>query len=148
MRISSKINKYTLLDSCFWIALYEEKDKNHETAQEIAEDIFKTNIVIPWPTLYEFMNTRFTKREENIINFQRIIKNPNTFLIEDNDYRKDSLDIFFRLNLSQRKLSLVDIIIRAIIEDKKIKIDTLVTFNPGDFQDICRKKRVELLDRV
>ena len=126
MKVKDRINKYSLLDSCFWIALYEERDKNHKNAQKIAEYIFKTNLIIPWPTLYEFMNTRFARREHTIINFQKIIQGDNIILIEDNNYKKDSLNTFFNLNLlRKRELSLIDIIIRAIMEDINLKIDNL-----------------------
>lgn len=42
-------------------------------------------------------------------------------------------------------LSLVDWVIILAMEDRKTKIDAMVTFNPGDFRDVCHSRRIELI---
>jgi len=36
-------------------------------------------------------------------------------------------------------------IIRLILDDVNIRKHGLLTFNPGDFADICRKHQIEML---
>jgi len=40
---------------------------------------------------------------------------------------------------------MVDCLMRLVIDDPNVKIDNLLTFNPGDFVDMCYRNRVELL---
>ena len=39
---------------------------------------------------------------------------------------------------------LVDTILRSIIEDANVRVAGILTFNPGDFVDVCRQHRVEM----
>lgn len=45
----------------------------------------------------------------------------------------------------QRPISLVDMILRLMIDDINLKIDAVVTFNAEDFADLCYAKGVELI---
>ena len=56
--------KNLLLDTGFWYALYEVRDSHHEDAQILADLLDLHNLVLPWPCLYETLNTRFVKRRE------------------------------------------------------------------------------------
>ena len=49
------------------------------------------------------------------------------------------------LSEDKRNISLVDNIIRLMLDDKDVGVKGLVTFNVGDFQDVCLKNRVEIL---
>jgi hypothetical protein len=44
-----------------------------------------------------------------------------------------------------RPMSLTARVIRYILEKVNIKIDTLITFNPRDFVDVCRKLHRNLI---
>ncbi len=63
-----------LIDTGFWIALYNERDRYHNDAIEIIELIADSNLILPWPTLYETINTRFSKNADGISNFEELIK--------------------------------------------------------------------------
>jgi predicted nucleic acid-binding protein len=132
-----------MLDTGFWFALYDETDCYHKAAIEIAETIeYCSKVMIPWPSLYEVLNTRFTKREYWIMDFRRRIKNPKYIRINDEKYREHSIEIV----VETRKRSLVDQIICSMIEDKGLGIKSVVTFNRKDFVDICCKKGINIID--
>ena len=137
------INKSILIDTGFWIALYNKRDEHHYKAVNLADSIIGNTILIPWPTLYETINTRFSKNINTIFGFESFIKNPDTILINDLNYRDNNLLQVFN---SPRSLSLVDRIIRSILSDEKFKIDYLITFNAGDFIDLCHYRRIEILN--
>ena len=140
------VRKNILIDTGFWIALYNTRDQYHENANEIIELIRNENILIPWPTLYEFLNTRFVKDPRRIEGFAIFVKKSVT-LIDDAEYRAEAFNIFFgSFNKKNRKtLSLVDLIIREILTDTSLKIDYLATFNSGDFADVCQRRQIEIL---
>ncbi|MGB1204020.1 MAG: hypothetical protein ACPG5B_00150 [Chitinophagales bacterium] len=48
-------------------------------------------------------------------------------------------------NYLNRKLSLVDMIIRNILKDINIRVDYLVTDNTRDFADVCAMRGVEII---
>ncbi len=41
-------------------------------------------------------------------------------------------------------MSLVDVVLRAIIEDTNVVVTAMLTFNKRDFNDVCRQHSVEL----
>jgi predicted nucleic acid-binding protein len=89
------MNKSILIDTGFWIALYDERDGHHFKAIKLLDSILGNSILIPWPTLYETINTRFCKNRNSIIGFESFIKTPNTLLISDLNYREnDLLEVF------------------------------------------------------
>ena len=136
-----------LIDTCFWIALYNERDGYHNDAEELFQLIVDTNIIIPWPTLYETINTRLSKNYKGINKFDKIIKMPNTILLEDVEYKERALQFSIENSTKAiRPISLVDAIIREIIADVNINIDYLITYNKGDFIDLCQKRKVEILN--
>ena len=47
-------------------------------------------------------------------------------------------------NIDRRTISLVDAVIREMLADTNIKIDSFITFNPSDFQDVCLRRRIEI----
>jgi hypothetical protein len=78
--------------------------------------------------------------------FQEIVDQPNITKLFDEQYRDDALIITYFSSIKQkRNLSLVDVIIRLILDDPEVNINYLVTFNVGDFSDVCRKRNIEIL---
>ncbi|HEY8780855.1 MAG TPA: hypothetical protein VIM16_04505 [Mucilaginibacter sp.] len=137
------MNKSILIDSCFWFSLYDKRDRYHNKAIFLAELIHGNNLLIPWPTLYETINTRFSKNLVWLSGFESYIYKADTFLINDLRYRENALSEIFG---STRPLSLVDRVIRSILSDESLKIDYLLTFNTGDFIDLCNFRRIEILN--
>ena len=74
-------------------------------------------------------------------------KNRNsTFFVPDTKYRAEALSNTFFYSLEQKRpMALVDMSIRLMLEDVNLNINTLITFNVGDFIDICASKRIELI---
>ncbi|MCF6241292.1 MAG: hypothetical protein L3J74_08110 [Bacteroidales bacterium] len=134
-----------LVDTGFWFALFDPKDdlKAYDKAKKIFNYLEKTKLLIPWPTLYETFNTRFSKKSNLLI---QILKKDNVILIDDTYYKESAL-INLEQNFRKRDLSLVDLIIREILTDKKIRINFLVSFNVKDFVDVCQRKQITIIDQ-
>ena len=120
-----------LVDSCFWIALYDHGDQQAERAEAIADQINNENIIIPFPTLYEFVNSRLSRRDAKV-QFEQLLKRPNIQLLSDDKYRESALENFFiKSKHSFSDVSLVDEVLKLIISDIDVKIDYIVTFDQG-----------------
>ena len=137
--------KNIITDTGFWIGYFEERDVHHNDALEIASLVFENRIICPFPSLYEFLNTRFARNSKRLWNYEKLTMKLNFEYIYDDDYRKDILDDFILLNKKSRPISLVDLIINRIIEDDKVKIDYIATFNKDDFFTACERRSVEFL---
>ncbi len=105
----------------------------------------KANLILPWPCLYETLNTRFVKRPNWIKSFFAYTGRSGTVLFPDQSYRSDALEMVLRSPCPWKSLSLVDWVIRLAIEDRNTKIDAMITLNPKDFLDVCQSSGVELL---
>lgn len=138
--------KNVLIDSGFWIALFDGDDQYHDNALLYDEYLTVHRLLIPWPSLYEFLNTKFTKRPESIVSFQKKIIKANIAKIPDNDYREDALSKFLTFGKVNPRLSLVDLVIREILSDESVRIDSMVTFNQRDFADLCASRRIEFFN--
>lgn len=137
-----------LIDSCFWIALYTpEEITRHERALELSKDIENNQALIPWPTLYEFVNTKLAKRKTSLYAFNDFLLKPNVQTISDDTYKKIALDNVFELNNSRTSsISLVDEVLRQMILDKNLRIDYLITFNRRDFDYPCQIRNIIILE--
>lgn len=136
-----------LIDTCFWYALYDVRDPDHKKANELVEFLDMGNLILPFPTLYETINTRFSNNKGWLEDFEKVLKNENVKIIEDNKYKENALFMTVDLTLNRnRPLSLVDMIIRLMIEDTNLKVDYVISFNTRDFIDLCHKHRIELIN--
>lgn len=100
---------------------------------------------MPWPCFYETINTRFSKLKDYMQSFELFLNKDNVTLISDEDYKERALSLEFEYSkIGRRPFSLVDIILRKILSDETYKIDYLLTFNTGDFIDICNKRKIEI----
>lgn len=136
--------KNIVIDSGFWFALFEKRDEFHEEALVIESVLEQFNILIPWPTLYETLNTRFVKRKEYLDGFNYYLKKLNTTKIDDVQYRENAISTVINPRTG-KEFSAVDFIIRNILEDTNIKTDALITFNIRDFEDICYSHGIEII---
>ena len=137
-----------LVDSCFWYALFDSSDEHHNKAKKMIDYLDYGNIILPFPILYETLNTKFSKREDWMRTFEEYKNRKNTFLVPDNEYREQALSDTFFYSLKRKRLrpmALVDMSIRLMLEDVNLNINALITFNVGDFIDICHSKRIELI---
>ena len=138
------MSKNIVVDSGFWFALFNERDEHHNNALQIETSLDQLNLVIPWPTLYETINTRFVKNTKCKTGLKRYIDRPSTIKVNDTPYKEDALITIMDI-YSKRQFSAVDHIIRQILEDPDVNTDALITFNPADFYDVCYKNNIELI---
>ena len=135
-----------LIDSGFFIALFNERDQHHASARQLEEWLDVATIVLPWPILYETVNTRLARQPGNLAKFGAIVRLPETLLLDDAPYREDSFAAVLAQNPAKGSLSLVDAVLCNIIEDVNVPISAMLTFNERDFRAVCYENNVELLD--
>lgn len=147
MMMKNTSPKNILTDTGFWIAYFEERDEYHKIAQELSSVIFDYNIIIPFPSVYEFLNTRFSRRSKQVNELELLFHKLNIVYVYDDAYRTELIQKFIRINKGKRTISAVDMVINQILEDVNIKIDCIVTFNEKDFFHSCKKRNIEILAR-
>jgi hypothetical protein len=78
--------------------------------------------------------------------FEKRLKSPRVRFLDDTPYRDSALSLSLDSSLrGHRPLSMVDSVIRLMLDDVNVKIRYLATFNDGDFFDVCASRRIELL---
>ncbi|MFZ1103193.1 MAG: hypothetical protein WAN86_10200 [Hyphomicrobiaceae bacterium] len=139
-----------LVDSGIWYALCDSRDRTveRETVAEIYARIRVHTVVVPWPVLYETLGTRFARNRPAMERFEQEIKASRTVLLDDAPYRDDALTHSLEWSLRRgRALSLVDCVLRLLLDDVQTRIQYFVTFNQRDFVDVCTTRRIELWSR-
>ena len=131
-----------LVDTGFFIAMYDERDSYHAEAQDKRRLLDVYAIILPWPVLYETINTRFARRRRIMARFDALITSSNTALLDDSPYPMEAYRAVAQNVV--RPMSLVDAVLRAIIEDTNVAVAAMLTFNRRDFNDVCRQYSVEL----
>ena len=135
-----------LVDTGFWYAIFDKEDVYHKISTDIYNKYFNKieyDILIPFPTMYELLRTKFIKNKLVLSRISDMLKNNKLIKVYDDEYRNQAL--LLTLEEPKRNISLVDNIIRLMLDDTKISAKGIITFNVGDFQDICRKKQVQIL---
>ncbi len=137
--------QYVLADSGLWYALIDARDEHHARAQEHARYLEWCQIVLPWPILYETIRTRLTRNKKAFGLLEDVLNIPGIIFLDDVPFREAALKLALESSLrGSRPLSLVDCVIRLILDDVNTKIDYFVTFNPKDFSDVCRRRGIEM----
>ena len=137
------MNESLLADTGYFIALYDERDENYAMAQRDKRLLDLHPMVLPWPVLYETINARFARRPSALTRMDSIIAKADTLLLDDSPYREGAYRQV-RLTSRKRPLSLVDAVLRAVIENENVRISGLLTFNVKDFHDLCYPRHVDL----
>lgn len=141
------MQKYILTDTCFWIGLIDDTDQHHIESSKLSDVIAESNIILPYPCLYETINTKLTRNKKRLALFEKLISKENVTLISDSKYRKMALDLVFERNnkYDDYSHSLVDAVLREMLKDVDIQIDYLISFNEKDFIDVCVKRNIQIL---
>jgi predicted nucleic acid-binding protein len=139
-----RLRQTAVVDTGFWFALFRSDDQYHAQALGKEEILHSLNLVLPWPSLYETLNTEFVRDSRSMREFDRVRLRPNVALADDAPYREAAYNETFVL-ARKRPLSLVDMVIRCILDDVNVRTDCLLTFNPRDFVDVCRRRQIEIL---
>ena len=140
--------RYALADTGFWIARFDISDHHHNRAFDIHKLIQEspTRILIPWPILYETLNTKFVKRSELLRKFGNIITDPNVERIDDFPYREKALNVTLREQHRFPEMSMVDCLLYLMMQSGEFRIAHFVTFDGGGhFGQICAKKGIGIL---
>ena len=74
--------------------------------------------------------------------FDAINTSSNTALLDDSPYRVEAYQAVAR-NV-HRPMSLVDAVLRMIIEDTNVAVTAMLAFNKRDFNDLCWQHAAEL----
>jgi hypothetical protein len=102
-------------------------------------------VVIPWPIMYETLRTRMARNRRSMQGLEVYLKRPHLNFLDDSPYREGALDQSLSFSLRGfRPLSMVDCLIRLILEDVNVMVHYLATFNDRDFRDVCQKRRIEI----
>jgi len=147
--------KKFLVDTGYLIALYDSSDDalRVQQARRSFRSLFQVeanSLIIMWPVLYETLNTRLSKRIDIVEQIDRdwtkMGATKQIQYVEDAGFRERAL-LEWRAELRRgrhyRPLSLVDRVLRNAILSP-LKLNALLTFNPGDFQDVCSVKGISI----
>jgi predicted nucleic acid-binding protein len=150
--------KNICVDACFLIALYDPHDKDHVAARTLFEQLFdesRHRMIVPWPILYETVSTRLARRSESVQWLHRewtmLQRQKRLEPLFDRKLRQRALDETFGemvRGANYRALSLVDRVIRLMLQSSKLRLNAFITFNRGDFEDVCRARRIQLVDEA
>lgn len=146
-RIINMAKSSIMTDTGFWIALLDKDDnEHHESANEWWDIIKDDYLLIPWPIFYEVLRTRLVTRPWLLTQFKFKLSEIEWTKIDDSKYRDSALENTIAL-IDNRELSLVDRVLRLIIDDisGEYKINYLITYNKKDFYDVCYPNSVEII---
>jgi hypothetical protein len=102
-------------------------------------------IIIPWPIAYERLRTRFVRNRLALERFEQEMRSQRVNQVDDAPYRQEALALSIESSLRRgRPLSMVDCVLRLLIDDVSTKIRYFVTFNQRDFVDVCTRRQIEL----
>ena len=141
-----------LVDTGFWYAYLGTKDSLQEKAIEIYNKYINSginNILVPYPVLYETINTKLLRDKNKKAAdwfLKKLVSDPKFVRVPDKNYREAAFNSTIGPT-RERGISLVDNVLRIMVDDELLKIDALITFNTGDFVDICKKRGVLLIDQ-
>ena len=144
--------KTVCVDAGFLVALYDETDAYHSRANGYFVqyfDIVQNQLLVPWPILYETVSTRMVRHQRRMDmlrkDWRTLEEQQRLVLLDDLPFReKARLECFEESGKDLRRyraLSLVDRVIRNILSEVDIRIDVFITFNVGDFSDVCKRFR-------
>jgi predicted nucleic acid-binding protein len=136
-----------LVDTGVWYALSDPTDRiaSEEVVDALQARIEVHTVVVPWPIAYETLRTSFVRKRLALERFEQTLKSPRVILIDDSPYRDHALALSIGSSLrGRRPLSMVDCLMRILLDDINVKIRYLATFNARDFVDVCTRRRIEL----
>jgi len=133
--------KTLMLDTGYWYALCDPADAYRDQVE--ARAVERHDIILPWPCLYETLRTRFVRNSAVVGRFRRLIAGPTMTLLDDAPYRDHAFERVLQ-TAARRPMSLVDVVMRAMIEDVNVRVDCFLTFNEKDFFDVCRRRGIPM----
>lgn len=142
--------KTVILDTGYWIALFNpEKEKDKQEVVEFVSDLIDGNnykIIIPFPTLYEFLNSKLSRKKNGYLNLKKELSKDKYNKVYDDKYREKALKTFtnnFSRNVGD--ISLVDEIIKEMISDDNLRTDIIVTFDEA-LKNYAKSMNLEVIE--
>lgn len=137
-----------LVDTGVWIRLFDRRDGG-PGAREDVEALFDLvrvhTIILPWPIAFETLRTRLVRNKIATRLLEREMKAPNITFLDDRDYRDEAFRIAVESSRIGRPLSMVDCLLRLIMDDVNVKINYFATYNDADFSDVCAGRRILMI---
>lgn len=134
-----------LVDTGFWIALLDPREQKHKDSERQVELFERFTVVMPWPVVYETLRTRLARQQGGLPRFESLLKMSNVHYLDDQPYRQRALADTFEFARRRRPLSMVDCLLRLVLDDPKVRVAYLATYNERDFRDLCQRRRVEMI---
>lgn len=136
-----------LIDTGVWYSRYDPRDTaaSQDDVEAVFELVQAFDIVLPWPIAYETLRTRFTRNRIAMTLFEEELKSPSVQFIDDAPYRGDAIELAFVSSRAGRPLSMVDCVLRLIMDDRNVNIGYFATWNLRDFCDVCAIRRIETI---
>lgn len=141
--------RYVITDTCYWLGLVDQTDQHHEKSIKIYNVIKNDLIIFPFPCFYEIIRDKFLKDKRRLTTLENILKSSNVKYISDTDYIDDALIKVYELN--KRKgdsYSIADVVLREMLSDDTLRIDSFITYNVKDFYDVCGKRKIEIVHEL
>ncbi|RYH06621.1 hypothetical protein EON65_42640 [archaeon] len=102
---------------------------------------------MPWPVGFEVLRTRLARNRLAMEVLERRLKTQPIAWVDDEPYREAALEMTFEQTLRRgRALSMVDCLLRLMVDDVNLRIDYLATWNGRDFADVCQPRGVQIID--
>jgi hypothetical protein len=111
----------------------------------MARRIEPMSIIVPWPTAYETLRTKFVKNRMALAAFERQMRAANIAFVDDVAYRDEAFQLALDSTRRNRPLSMVDCLMRLMLDDRATRIGYLATFNIPDFFDVCHARGISIL---
>lgn len=135
--------KSVLIDSCIWFDYLESKEETVEFYDTLYRE--RAVFIVPYPSLYEVLNTRLIRRRHKLFIFENILANPQIRFFDDVPYREEARREVFDKARWGFDYSFVDCVFREILKDRDNHIDYLATLNIKDFIDVCAFRQTEII---
>lgn len=142
-----------IVDTGFWYSYFGTREQErHMVADKVFRRLeeLEANFLIPFPTLYEAINTKLLKSKNRTkANWflRQLQSNPRFIKVPDDEYKDDAYLLTVSEN-NHRGYSLVDMIIRVMMEDDRLKIDSLLTLNIEDFIDVASRRGISIPEEL
>jgi len=135
-----------LVDTGVWICLCDGRDAaaTREEITAIFDLIRPHKVVMPWPVAFETLRTRMVGNRTAAAILERELKSVALEFLDDSSYREDAFYMALASTQRGRPLSMVDCLLRLLMDDRNVKIDYFATFNDEDFYDVCASRGIEM----
>ena len=138
-----------IVDTCIWFALVDPEDSYLRYAGTIEDLLQPHKILVPYPSLYEAINTRLVRNQRGQADnlFAYLNKREKVVFIADDVYRERAFEAVQFYLRQGKTYSLVDMVIRLMMEDVNLGQIAVMTFNVEDFVGVNSTEIINPIDK-